>query len=248
MKLTVAGCSGSYPGPHAACSCYLVEADGVRILLDLGNGALGSVQHHTDLADIDAVVLSHLHADHCLDLCGFYVYRNYHPEGRLPRMPVWGPAGTADRLARAYDIPGEPGLTEAFDFRTIDPGVFEIGPFRITAGHVNHPVESFGFRLEAGGSSLVYSGDTAESETLVHLATDSDLLLCEASFTDGRDTFPDVHLNGREAGEHAERAGTRRLVLTHIPPWTDGERNLDDARKAYSGPAELAVPGAVYEV
>lgn len=248
MKLTVVGCSGSYPGPHSACSCYLVEADGYRVLLDLGSGALGALQEHTDLGDIDAVVLSHLHADHCLDLCGYFVYRNYHPDGRLPLLPVWGPEGTADRIARAYDIPGEPGLTEAFSFHDISPGVFELGPLRFTAGHVNHPVESFAFRIEHDGSSLVYSGDTAESDTLVELARDTDLLLCEAAFVDGRDTYPDVHLNGREAGEHADRAGARRLVLTHIPPWTDGEHNLADARKAYDGPAELAWPGAVHHL
>ncbi|MCF2532319.1 MBL fold metallo-hydrolase [Yinghuangia soli] len=248
MKLTVVGCSGSYPGPDSPCSCYLVEADGVRILLDLGSGALGTLQHHTDLGAIDAVVLSHLHADHCLDLCGYFVYRNYHPEGRLPLLPVYGPDGTGERLARAYDIPGEPGLTEAFAFRTVTPGTFEIGPFRFTAGHVNHPVESFAYRIEAGGRTLVYSGDTAGSDTLVDLARDSDLLLCEASFVDGRDTYENVHLNGREAGEHAERAGTGRLVLTHIPPWTDGERNLADAAKAFRGPTELARSGAVYEL
>ncbi|MGW0661778.1 MBL fold metallo-hydrolase [Streptodolium elevatio] len=248
MKLTVVGCAGSYPAPDSPCSCYLVEADGVRVLLDLGSGALGSLQHHTDLGAIDAVVLSHLHADHCLDLCAYFVYRNYHPEGRLPLLPVWGPEGTAARLSRAYDIAGEPGLTEAFSFHDVRPGVFEIGPFRFTAGHVNHPVESFAYRIEADGTNLVYSGDTGDSDTLVELARDTELLLCEASFVDGRDTYPDVHLNGREAGEHAERAGARRLVLTHIPEWTDGEHNLADARKAYSGTADLARPGAVYEV
>ncbi|UGQ09603.1 MBL fold metallo-hydrolase [Yinghuangia sp. ASG 101] len=248
MKLTVIGCAGSYPAPHAPCSCYLVEAGGVRVLLDLGNGALGTLQDHADLGAIDAVVLSHLHADHCLDLCGYYVYRNYHPEGRLPRLPVWGPHGTEHRLGRAYDISGDSGMTETFTFHTVTPGVFEIGPLRFTAGHVNHPVESFAYRIEADGTSLVYSGDTAASDTLVELARDTDLLLCEASFLDGRDTYPDVHLNGREAGEHAERAGTKRLVLTHIPPWTDAERNLADARKAFTGATELARPGATYQL
>ncbi len=248
MKLTVIGCAGSYPAPHAPCSCYLVEADGVRVLLDLGNGALGALQDHADLGAIDAVVLSHLHADHCLDLCGYYVYRNYHPDGRLPLLPVWGPHGTEHRLGRAYDISEESGMTETFAFHTVTPGVFEIGPLRFTAGHVNHPVESFAYRIEAGGTSLVYSGDTATSDTLVELARDTDLLLCEASFQEGRDTYPGVHLNGREAGEHAERAGTRRLVLTHIPPWTDAERNLADARKTYTGTTELARPGATYQL
>ncbi|HET7430919.1 MAG TPA: MBL fold metallo-hydrolase, partial [Nocardioides sp.] len=109
MRLTVVGCSGSFPGPQAAASCYLVEADHDgrtwRILLDLGSGAYGSLQRYADPLSIDAVFLSHLHADHCLDLTGYYVVRRYHPAGHQPRIPVWGPEGTADRMARAYDLP-----------------------------------------------------------------------------------------------------------------------------------------------
>src|SRR5487761_81872 len=100
VRLTVIGCSGSFPGPDSPASCYLVEADGFRLLLDLGNGALGALQRHAPLDGIDAVCLSHLHADHCLDLCSFWVARTYHPEGPRPRIPVYAPAGTAARMAR----------------------------------------------------------------------------------------------------------------------------------------------------
>ena len=109
-------------------------------------------------------------------------------------------------------------------------------------------MDAFAFRLEHGGRSLVYSGDTGESPALVELARDTDLFLCEAAYLDGRDTYQAVHLNGREAGEHATAAGARRLVLTHIPPWTDAERNRRDAAATYAGPVELARAGAVYEV
>ena len=106
MRLTVVGCSGSYPGPESAASCYLLEAehDGRtwRIVLDLGNGALGQLHRYADPLAIDAVLVTHLHADHCLDLCGYYVLRKYHPSGPQPRIPVWGPEGTAERMARAY--------------------------------------------------------------------------------------------------------------------------------------------------
>ena len=119
-RLTVVGCSGSYPGPDSPASCYLLEAehDGrtFRILLDLGNGALGQLHRYVDPLTIDAVFLSHLHADHCLDMCGYYVMRKYHPTGPQPRIPVWGPADTPGRLARAYDLPIDPGMTEEFDF------------------------------------------------------------------------------------------------------------------------------------
>ena len=125
MRLTVVGCSGSYPGPESSASCYLLEHETEsdsgqgrtwRILLDLGNGALGQLHRYADPLDIDAVLVSHLHADHCLDLCGYYVMRKYHPKGPQPRIPVWGPAGTADRMARAYDLPVDPGMNEEFAF------------------------------------------------------------------------------------------------------------------------------------
>jgi ribonuclease BN (tRNA processing enzyme) len=113
---------------------------------------------------------------------------------------------------------------------------------------VRHPVEAYGIRVEHGGRSLTYSGDTGVSEALDELARDTDLFLCEAAFTHGKENIPDLHLNGREAGESAARAGARRLVLTHIPPWTDPHVNLTDAREAFPGPTELAAPGATYEI
>ena len=113
---------------------------------------------------------------------------------------------------------------------------------------VNHPVETFAYRLSHDGRSLTYSGDTGESDALVRLAEETDLLLCEASFEGGRDEVPDLHLTGGQAGAHAKRAGARRLVVTHVPPWTDAERTLDDARRAYPGPASLARPGATFTV
>jgi ribonuclease BN (tRNA processing enzyme) len=109
-------------------------------------------------------------------------------------------------------------------------------------------VEAYGFRLEYQGRTLVYSGDTGPCEALGDLAAGADLLLCEASFTHGKEDIPDLHLNGWEAGQAATRAGAARLVLTHIPPWTNAGVNLRDARSAYDGPVELAKAGAVYEL
>ncbi|WP_405013162.1 MBL fold metallo-hydrolase [Kitasatospora sp. NBC_01539] len=249
MKLTVVGCSGSFPSADSPCSSYLVEADGYRLVLDLGNGALGALQKYTGLYDVDAVMLSHLHADHCVDLCAYWVARNYRVEGCPDPVPVYGPHGTADRLARAYDMPEEPGMKEVFDFRPLGNRTFDLGPFRVTSVLVNHlDTEAYGFRVEHGGTALVYSGDTGECADLVDLARGADLFLCEAAYTDGKESFRAIHLNGREAGEHAAAAGVGRLVLTHIPPWTDAENNRRDAAAAFTGPVDLARPGAVYEL
>lgn len=249
MRLTVIGCSGSFPGPDSPASCYLVEAEGFAMLLDLGNGALGPLQRYVGLYDIGAVLLSHLHADHCLDLCGYWVARRYAPDGPKPRIPVYGPCGVAERMARAYDLEPDPGMAEAFDFHTLDRGVFEIGPFRITAAPVSHPVEAFGFRVEHGGAAIAYSGDTGECDALVDLAAGADLLLAEASFLDKPGLPTDLHLTARQAGEHAARAGARRLVLTHLVPWNDTASTLVEAKASgFRGDIELACQGAVYEL
>ncbi|MCF6525604.1 MBL fold metallo-hydrolase [Streptomyces sp. JJ36] len=253
MKLTVVGCSGSFPSADSACSSYLVEADGYRLLLDMGNGALGELQRHCGLYDLDAVALSHLHADHCIDMCAYFVARYYrHEGGRCAPIPVYGPEGTEKRLTTAYaDTPSDSSMSEVFDFRTLAPGTeFAAGPFDVRTERVRHPVEAYGFRLthRASGTVLTYSGDTGPCAQIDALAADADLLLCEASFTHGKENIPELHLTGLEAGQCAQRAGAARLVLTHVPPWTDPQTNLRDAKSAFDGPVELARPGAVYEL
>jgi ribonuclease BN (tRNA processing enzyme) len=168
MRLTVVGCSGSIPAPRSPASCYLLEADGFRLVVDMGSGALGALQQYTDLSDVDAVCLSHLHADHFIDMCSFWVARTYSPDGPQPRIPVYGPAATAQRLASAND---DPDVTGAFEFVTLVPGPRRIGPFAVTTGHVAHPVEAFAFRFEHDGQVLAYSGDTGPSAVLVAVAT-----------------------------------------------------------------------------
>ncbi|QFG24324.1 MBL fold metallo-hydrolase [Actinomadura sp. WMMB 499] len=249
MRVTVIGCSGSFPGPDSPASSYLIEAEGFAMLLDLGNGALGSLQRFHSMYEIDAVCISHLHADHCLDLCGYWVARTYRPSGPPPRIPVHGPEGTAVRMAKAYDLDPDPGMSETFDFRTLPRGPFEIGPFRVTTALMPHPVEAYAFRIEHDGRALAYSGDTGPSDTLVDVARDADLFLCEASFLEGPALPSELHLTAREAAEHAARAGAGRLVLTHLVPWNDADVSLKEARSAgYGGDIELARVGTRYDL
>jgi ribonuclease BN (tRNA processing enzyme) len=251
MRLTVVGCSGSYPGPLSPASCYLLEADADgrtwRVLLDLGSGALGALHNYADPLAVDAVLLSHLHADHCLDLSGYYVLRKYHPAGPQPRIPVWGPVGTADRMARAYDLPLDPGMHHEFDFR-VWAGPVEVGPFTVTPMPMVHPVAAFGLRVSAQGRTVAYTGDTGPTPALDELARNADLFLAEASFRSGDDNPPDLHLTGTDGGAAAARAGAKRLVLTHVPPWFDPADALAEAAAVYDGPIELARCGSVYEL
>jgi ribonuclease BN (tRNA processing enzyme) len=248
VRLTVLGCAGTYPGPQSPCSGYLLEHDGFRLVLDLGTGALGALQRHIDLLAVDAVYISHLHADHCLDLVGWSYARRYHPDGAAPRVPVYGPAGLADRVVAAFEVPPEDRLEEVYDFREVGVGTREIGPFTVTTQRMVHPVECHGLRVEAGGRTLAYSADTGATARLVSLAEDADVFLCEASWPDHPDRPEGLHLSGREAGEHAAQARVGRLLLTHLLPWADAATVVAEARAAYDGPLEVVRCGATYDV
>lgn len=249
MKLTIVGCAGSYPGPESASSCYLLEQDGYRLLLDLGSGALGPLQRHVDLRDVDAVALSHLHADHCFDLAGFYVVSKYHPDGQLPTIPVYAPDGAGPFLASAYGRTEGVQMADQFDFRAWrDAEPVELGPFTLTPRLVDHPVEAYGMRVEAGGRVLTYSGDTAPTDVLGQLAKDAHVFLCEASFVESGDNPPHLHLTGAEAGRYATDAAVGRLLVTHVPAWTDRDEVARDVRTTFDGDFSLVECGRTYEV
>ena len=262
MRLTVVGCSGSVSGPESSASCYLVQAPYAggtfSVVLDLGPGAFGALYRYLDPAEVDAIALSHLHPDHCLDLCSYYVAAVYSPTAPWPRRPLYGPAGTPERLARAYDVrrndgspvePG-PGIVGHFDFRPWLPRQ-PVGPFVLETALVDHPVEAYAMRItEDGptGGTLVYSGDTGPCDALVELAQGADLLLVEAASPERPENRPGLHQTGRQAAETAQRAGAGAAVLTHIPPWSDPDQVLAEARPHYSGPLSRAVPGASWEI
>jgi len=253
MRVTVIGCAGSFPGPDSLASCYLVEAESDgrtwRVLLDLGNGALGALQRHVDPMTIDAVLISHLHPDHCMDMCGFYVLRSYHPRGAAPPIPVYAPAGAAEQLAAAYGLEDHPGMRETFDFRRWEEtSAGSVGPIAFEARLVKHPVPAYALRITVGDAVLAYSGDTGPCAALVETAREADLFLAEASFREIDDNPPDLHLTGRQAGEAARDAGARRLVLTHVPSWFDRDTCEEEAREVFDGPLDRARSGAVYEL
>lgn len=248
MRLTVVGCSGSFPGPDSACSSYLVEHAGFALVLDLGNGALGALQRYVDPRAVDALVLSHLHADHWIDVVPYAFARMGHPDGPGSRLPVYGPAGTRERIAAALGKPAA-AVDRSFDVRPIGDGA--IGPFAARFTRANHPVETYAVRLDADGASLAYTADTGASAEVTELARGADLLLAEASVAEpgpGEKPKPaNLHLSGLDAASMAHAAGVGRLVLTHLVPWADQERILAEAREVRPD-AELAHPGATWDL
>ncbi|HEX5120619.1 MAG TPA: MBL fold metallo-hydrolase [Pseudonocardiaceae bacterium] len=256
MLLTVLGCSGSVSGPNAASSGYLVESDGGRLVLDLGYGTLAALQAARDPFDVDALLFSHLHPDHCADFSGYIVLRRYHPrppiDPRRRRLAVYGPSDARDRLVAAYACnateAAETDLSDLFAFLDYGDTATEIAGFTVTAARVDHPCEAYGVRIERAGRSLCYTGDTALCDSLVRLADGVDTLLAEASWTEGPDRPANLHMSGRQAGELAAKAGAGRLVVTHVPPWTDKAAVLAEARQAFPGDVVLARAGAEYPV
>jgi ribonuclease BN (tRNA processing enzyme) len=246
MILTVLGCSGSVPGHGSPCSGYLVEHDGHRLLLDLGTGAFGTLLAHASPAEVDTVVVTHRHADHLADLAAL-AYAQEKTGLRAVPTRVVAPAGTAGLVRRSHLLA----------FEDSRPGERECGPFLLRFARVRHSVETYAVRVEAGGGSLTYSGDSGPCRELARLAYGTGVLLAEAALGPGdREgaAAPDGwsldhtapaphHLTARQAGELAASAGAGVLALTHLRPWDDHGRSLTAASASFAGPVLLARPG-----
>lgn len=263
-------------GPGSAAAGYLVQAQDAQgrtwsVALDLGPGAFGQLMRYVDPRALDAVLLSHLHPDHMADVTSLQVFLRYHPEGECPAVRTVGPVQTAERIGSVCWLSPEE-VARQFAVEHFEEGrVLEVGPLRIEPFRMRHPVPAFGVRIEgpssrgAGTVRLAYTGDTDSCAAAVRLADGVDLLLAEASFQEGREDFVrDIHLTGLRAGRLAagtgdddgaalpegERAGAAvgRLVLTHLPPWTDADVVVAEARSAYAGPIDVARPGSTWEL
>jgi ribonuclease BN (tRNA processing enzyme) len=246
VRITVLGCSGSVTGPDSPASGYLITADGAPpLVIDFGGGVLGALQRHADPCAVQ-VLLSHLHADHCLDLPGLFVWRRYHPTAPKGKALMYGPSDTWARLAQASSPYGGEvdDFSDVFDIRHwADGQAVQFGPLTVLPRVVAHPTEAYGLRItDASGAVLAYSGDTGVCETLVELARGADVFLCEASWTHAPGARPEhLHLSGTEAGRMAARAEVGELLLTHIPPWTSREDVITEAKAEFHGPVRAVV-------
>ena len=215
MRLDIVGAGPAYTDrPGATGAAYLLRFGAGSLLLDLGQGAFTRLAGLLDPGTLDAIVVSHLHPDHFIDLVALRHFLRWGP-AHPRRARVLGPAGLGDRLDALH---AEPGFSAAaFDIEPLHAGVIGIGPFRVQAARVTHSAESYGFRISTGdGPGLAYSGDCGRAEDLDAIIQPGDDLLCEVSFGPGPVPSDAAHLDGGSVGALAERTGARRVLLTHL--------------------------------
>jgi ribonuclease BN (tRNA processing enzyme) len=244
MRLDIVGAGPAFTNRQgAAGAAYLVRSTGAAILLDIGQGAFPRLAGLLDPADLDLILISHLHPDHFVDLVSVRHYLRWGP-GHPRRVKVAGPAGLRERLD---NVNGEPGFTAAaLEVESLEPGSLRAGSLAIEIASVTHAASSFAFRVDTGGPGLVYSGDCGRAEDLEPLIRPGDTLLAEVSFGPGPVPSDVAHLDGPMVGALAARTGTRRVLLTHLLMGFDRDATIDSVKAAFDGPVALVDPGDMF--
>ncbi len=242
MKLTILGAFGPYPPAGGACSGYLLENEGDRILVDCGNGVLSRLQKHLALWELDAIVISHLHSDHISDLFILrYALLMAQKRGDTDgALDLYLPAEPEEEVSR---IP----YKDVYKLNFIGSrDSIPIGSFSLTFLSTAHSIPCLAMKIQAGNKILVYSSDTEYLDELAPFAHNSDLFLCEANFLE--ENLPPSranHLSALQAGKIAREAGVKELLLTHLSPHHPPERSRLEASREYPS-ARLAVEGHRY--
>ena len=242
LRLDVVGAGPAFTDrPGATGAAYLVRDDRTAILLDLGQGSLPRLAGLLDPGSLDAVLVSHLHPDHFVDLVALRHFLRWGPS-HPRRVRVMGPAGLADRIDALH---AEPGFcAAALDVEPLTAARHVIGSLEIEASRVAHAGESYGFRVtHAHGQGLVYSGDCGRAGDLEPLIRPGDDLLAEVSFGPGPVPPNAAHLDGPSVGRLASRTGVRRVLLTHMLMGFDPGETVASVQRAFDGPVRLVAPG-----
>jgi ribonuclease BN (tRNA processing enzyme) len=261
MRVTVLGKSPAWQDAGGACSGYLLEDGGTSLLVDCGNGVFSKLRRVRDYTRTDAVVISHMHADHFFDLIPYAFALRYAP--RQQPVPVARWSGVAEpprpklylppdglRIAnQVVDAIGVPDLIErAFDVTEYDPDeTFRVGPMTLSFQPVPHYIPTWAIKfIDDAGANFVFGADHRPNDEIVEFATDADLLIMEATLPRPERDGDRGHMTPEEAGEHANRAGAKRLVLTHISDELDQLWAKTEAEESFGGPVAVAAEGSVY--
>jgi ribonuclease BN (tRNA processing enzyme) len=262
LRITVLGKSPSWQDAGGACNGYLIETDETKVLLDCGNGVFGKLRQHIDYTELDGVIISHLHADHFLDLVPYSYALIYAPRQQPVPVHTWSgtdsparprmvaPPNAVETFRRVVGSWGNDDLIEsAFQIEEYAPGdEVEIGDVHATFHPVPHFVETFAVRINNGSSGdLVSSADTRPGDEIVDAARDADLLLIEGTLPRPERTGIRGHLTPEEAGRHAKAAGAKRVVITHISDELGDGWAREEAERGFGAPVEVAREGASYE-
>jgi ribonuclease BN (tRNA processing enzyme) len=265
VRLTVLGKSPSWQDADGACSGYLIEEGGTTVVIDCGNGVFSKLRRFRDYTKVDAVVISHLHADHFLDLVPYSYALTYAPRQQPVPVHRWpgtdnparprliAPPGATETFRRVVGAWGNEDLIEnAFRLREYDPSeVLHAGPLTVRFQPVPHFVATNAVDITSaldGGKRLTYGADSSPSEELCSFAHSTDLLLIEATLPRPERAGPRGHLTPSEAGAHGRKAGARKLVITHLSDELDAGWAQEEAEREFGGPVEVAREGAVYEL
>src|SRR5918997_1800862 len=256
MRLTVLGKSPSWQDAGGACSGYLLEEDGTSVVVDCGNGVFSKLRRFRDYTRVDAVLISHLHADHFLDLVPYAYALTYAPRQQPVPVDRWpgtdsparprliAPRGATEFFRRIVGAWGNEDLIEnAFEIEEYgEDSTVEVGPLRFSFASVPHFTETFAIAVDSrnGSGRLVFGADSGPTDRLAEIASEADLVLLEATLPRPERDGKRGHLTPREAGEHAAAAAAKRVVLTHISDELDVLWAREQAESAFEGPVEVA--------
>jgi len=243
MKVTILGNNGPYPVAGGACSSYLIESKGTRILADAGSGSLSNLMKIIDPADLDAIILTHLHWDHITDIpiLHYYLYISKLNGRDVVPIPLYlprTPAGVYDTLA-GFDM---------YKIHTLkDMQTIFVKNIEVETAQMTHPVETYALGFSSEGKSIVYSGDTTYNKRLPMFAEGCDLLITDSSFLDSQLKKTSPHMSALQSAEVASKAGVKRLLLSHQVPGVDKNAYAMEAKLVFSK-AETTKLMGVYEV
>ena len=244
MNITPIGIWGGYPNKNEATSSFLIEQDGFRCLVDCGSGVLANLQNYIEPRELDAVIISHYHADHIADIgvlqhaamVGMQL-----KEWQTPLL-IYG----HDQDADGFRNLSYKGVTEGRVIRERDK--LQLGPWQVTFCETVHPVYCLAMRFSAEGKSVVFTADTGWREELIPFSKDADLLVCESNLYEKYIGIIEGHLSGSQAGQLAEQVGAKAMILTHLPQYGNMREILDAAKSTFSGQLEFAEIGKNYTI